>query len=164
MADFDDFDGFTDLLDHPMYVVTTAADGEVAGCLVGFASQSSLDPPRFVVWLSKANHTYPVARRASHLAVHLLRREQRGLAELFGGETGDRIDKFADVDFSPGPGGVPVLADVAAWFAGRIERHADWGDHVGFLLAPVDGGATATGAVPLVRMSDVRDLPPGHPA
>jgi flavin reductase (DIM6/NTAB) family NADH-FMN oxidoreductase RutF len=160
----DDFDRFTDLLDHPMYVVTTAADGELSGCLVGFASQSSLDPPRFVVWLSKANHTYPVARRASHLAVHLLRREQRDLAELFGGETGDRVDKFARVDWSPGHGGVPVLADVPAWFVGHIERHADWGDHVGFLLSPVDGDATATASASLVRMSDVRDLAPGHPA
>ena len=42
-------------LDYPMIVVTTASAGERAGCLVGFHTQSSIDPERFAVWLSKAN-------------------------------------------------------------------------------------------------------------
>lgn len=159
-----DMDGFTDLLDYPMYVVTAAAFGERSGCLVGFASQCSLDPPRFVVWLSKANHTYPVAERASFLAVHLLGRHQIDLAELFGGETGDRVDKFDEVRWSPSHGGVPVLADVPAWFVGRIGQRADWGDHVGFLLSPVEGDAGTMPPGPLLRLSDVSDTKPGHPA
>lgn len=157
--------GFTDLLDYPVYVVTAAADGEQSGCLVGFASQCALSPPRFVVWLSTINHTYRVARRASLLAVHLLRRDQYPLARLFGGESGDRTDKFGRVDWRPGPGGAPVLADSCAWFVGRVERHAEWGDHVGFLLSPVAGGV-ADGAGPrgsVLRLSDVLDFTPGHP-
>lgn len=46
-----DVDPFN-LLDHPMYVVTAEADGERAGCLVGYASQCSIQPARFMVWLS----------------------------------------------------------------------------------------------------------------
>lgn len=80
-----DLDGFTDALDYPVYVVTAVADAERAGCLVGFASQCSIDPPRFMVWLSKANRTYRVACRASHLGVHGLRGDQTEAAELFGG-------------------------------------------------------------------------------
>ncbi|MEV7406075.1 flavin reductase family protein [Streptomyces sp. NPDC091267] len=160
-----DIDGFTDLLDYPMYVVTTVADGERSGCLVGFASQCSLDPLRFAVWLSKANHTYPLAERASFLAVHLLGRHQGDLAALFGGETGDRIDKFAEVRWSPGPGDVPVLADALAWFVGRIEQRTEWGDHVGFLLSPVESDAVTPASTGLpLRLSDVRDVTPGHPA
>ncbi|HET6856973.1 MAG TPA: flavin reductase, partial [Streptomyces sp.] len=83
-----DLDGFIERLDYPVYVVTAAAAGEQAGCLVGFASQCSIDPVRFTVWLSKANRTLRVARAATHLAVHLLGREQLALAELFGGECG----------------------------------------------------------------------------
>ena len=53
-----------------LVIVTTAAGGERAGCLVGFHAQSSMDPQRYCVWLSKANHTARVAQRADYLAVH----------------------------------------------------------------------------------------------
>jgi flavin reductase (DIM6/NTAB) family NADH-FMN oxidoreductase RutF len=157
-------DGFVDLLDPPVYVVTATADGERAGCLVGFASQCSLSPVRFAVWLSKVNHTYRVACRATFLGVHLLGREQHGLARLFGSETGDRVDKFTRARWAPGSEGVPVLDDACAWFVGRIEDRADWGDHVGFALTPVDGGARPLPRGSVLTLRDVIDLNPGHPA
>lgn len=161
-------DGFTEALDYPMYVVTAAtADGERAGCLVGFASPCSIHPPRFMAWLSTANHTYRVACRASHLAVHVLRDDQEETAALFGGRTGDDTDKFARVDWRPGEGGAPVLADCRAWLVGEIRERVGGGDHVGFLLAPVEqsppGPSDPSGA-PLLRLGDVTDLTPGHPA
>lgn len=131
-----DLDPFTDLLDYPMYVVTAVADGERAGCLVGFASQCSIRPARFLVWLSEANRTCQVAERAERLAVHLLRRDQNRLARLFGGETGHRTDKFTHVPWHPGPGGSLILDEAPAWFVGRVESRIDGGDHVGLLLAP----------------------------
>ncbi len=155
------FDGFVSLLDPPVYVVTTAVGKRRAGCLVGFASQCSIDPPRFVVWISKANHTYELAGSADVLVVHLLPKNH-ALAELFGGQTGDEVDKFSQVPWTPGPGGAPVLTQALDWFAGRVEDHADWGDHVGYLLAPVEGG-TAPGGRPL-SLTDVADIQAGHPA
>lgn len=157
-------DGFTDVLDYPMYVVTAAADGERAGCLVGFASQCSMDPPRFLVWISTANHTHRVAHRASHLAVHALRRDQKPLAELFGERTGDDTDKFADLEWRPAEGGAPVLADACAWLVGRVLDRVDGGDHTGFLLTPVAQSPRPSTTPRLLRFSDVRDLEAGHPA
>ncbi|MEU7515461.1 flavin reductase family protein [Streptomyces sp. NPDC042898] len=157
-------DGFTDVLDYPMYAVTAAADGEQGGCLVGFASQCSIDPPRFMVWISTANRTYRVACRASHLAVHALRRDQTQVAELFGGRTGDDIDKFDRVAWRPGEGGAPVLDDSCAWLVGRVQGTVDGGDHVGFLLAPVTQSPPGPVRPPLLRFSDVAGLSPGHPA
>ena len=57
-------------LDYPMFVVTTVAadDGERSGCLVGFATQCSIHPPRWVVWLSLANHTCTVDPIAAWVA------------------------------------------------------------------------------------------------
>lgn len=136
---------------------------------MGFASQCSIHPPRFVVWLSTANHTYRVARGAPYLTVHVLRRDQDGLAELFGGETGDRVDKLARVSWRPSRHGSPVLTDVRTWFVGAVEGRIEGGDHVGFLLAPVEEGppeddGTDGSAVELLRYSDAEDIPPGHPA
>ncbi|WP_328826557.1 flavin reductase family protein [Streptomyces sp. NBC_00252] len=159
-----ELDPFTDLLDPPMYVVTTEADGERAGCLVGFGSQCSIEPARFMVWLSKANRTFRVAEHAERLTVHLLRRDQVHLARLFGGETGDHIDKFADVPWHPGPGGSPVLDEAPAWFVGRVENRIDGGDHVGFLLAPETAANTQDDTVTPLALSDALDIDPGHPA
>lgn len=158
-------DTFTDALDGPMYVVTAAFDGKQAGCLVGFASQCSIDPPRFTVWLSIANHTYRLAQEAEHLTVHLLHRDDRALAELFGGETGDRVDKFARVGWRPGEAGSPVLEQLSTWFTGRIEGRIEGGDHVGFLLAPVAVCPPyGDQSPPLLRYRELRHLDPGHPA
>jgi flavin reductase (DIM6/NTAB) family NADH-FMN oxidoreductase RutF len=159
-----DLDAFVDRMNPDMCVVTAVGGGERAGCLVGFASQCSMRPPRFVVWLSKVNHTYRVARSATHLAVHLLTPEQHALAELFGSRTGDRTDKFADVRWREGPEGAAVLEDAAGWFVGAIVLRADGGDHVGHVLDPVAvGGREGTEEGRLLRLDDAVDIPAGHP-
>jgi flavin reductase (DIM6/NTAB) family NADH-FMN oxidoreductase RutF len=152
-------------LDAAMIVVTTAAHDERSGCLVGFHGQASIDPPRYAVWLSKANHTYRVLWAAEHVAVHLLGVDDRDLAELFGTETGDEIDKFARCDWEPGPGGVPLLARCQHRFVGRRSALLDdGGDHVCLVLAPVEASTgDGSGIVPL-RLSAVVDLEPGHAA
>ena len=113
------FDAIVADIETPMYVVTTAAGAERGGCLVGFASQCSIEPPRFCVWLSKLNHTYHLAQSAATLVVHLLRHGDQDLARRFGSETGDEVDKFTDIAWHAGPGGCPVIPR-CDWFAGTI--------------------------------------------
>jgi flavin reductase (DIM6/NTAB) family NADH-FMN oxidoreductase RutF len=157
------FEKLVSLLDYPMFVVTTRADDESAGCLVGFASQVSIHPHRFLVGLSKRNHTYRVAQRADHLGVHMVPRRLVDLARLFGSETGDRTDKFARCAWHSGPHGLPILDDAAGWFAGAVLSRYDVGDHMGFVLEPVAGSAPEK-FEQLVTFADVRDLEPGHEA
>ena len=133
-------------LEYPMLVVTAAAAGRRAGCLVGFAAQCSIAPPRFVVWVSHRNHTLRVAREAGVLGVHLLSRDDRALAELFGSRCGEEVDKFAEVPWREGPDGVPLLDACPRWFVGRVLERFDSGDHDGFLLEPV-AAAPARGRV-----------------
>ena len=157
------FDDLVSLLDYPMFIVTTAAGGHRAGCLVGFTSQTSINPPRFLVGLSRKNHTFTVAQDTEHLAVHVLPRDELPLARLFGGTTGDDTDKFAQCSWHLGPAGMPILDAAAAWFVGRVQRRFDVGDHVGHLVEPVDGSAPDT-LGDLISFSDVRDVSPGHDA
>jgi flavin reductase (DIM6/NTAB) family NADH-FMN oxidoreductase RutF len=157
------FDRLAGMLDYTMFVVTTQADGERSGCLVGFATQTSMHPPRFLAGISRANHTYGVAARSEYLAVHVLERRQIGLARLFGGQTGDQIDKFDRCSWRTGPHGMPILDDAAAWFVGRTLKRVDLGDHIGYLLEP-GAGAVAEPTGGLVSFSDVADLTPGHQA
>lgn len=156
----DEFDTFVEGLDYPMFVVTTAHEGDRAGCLVGFATQASIDPPRMLVCLSTTNHTYQIARKAAALGVHILEPEQRGLAALFGAETGDDVDKFARCRWTPGAAGAPLLDDCPRRFAGRVLEQYPFGDHVGFLLDPTDLHVNDTG--PGVSFKQVEDIAPGH--
>jgi flavin reductase (DIM6/NTAB) family NADH-FMN oxidoreductase RutF len=159
-----DLDPFVAGNDYPMFVVTAVHGdtGERAGCLVGFTSQCSIDPDYFVVWLSRENHTHRIALAAPVLAVHGLDAGHRELAELFGTRTGDREDKFARCDWTPGPAGVPILSRSRAWFVGDIIERAVWGNHTGFLLAPQTVGSGTAG--PALTFSMVRDLEAAHPA
>jgi flavin reductase (DIM6/NTAB) family NADH-FMN oxidoreductase RutF len=155
-------EALTASLDYPMFVVTAAAGDDRAGCLVGFATQCSIDPARFLVCLSRKNHTCRVAAEAEVLAVHLLGRKQRGLAELFGTETGDDTDKLAQCRWTEGPEGVPLLDDCPDRFVGRVVDRFDVGDHVAHVVEVVEAEGTQAG--PLLTFQAVRDLDPGHDA
>ncbi len=148
-------------LNYPVFIVTTIAAGERDGCVVGFAMQTSIDPGRFLACLSRANRTYRIARDATALAVHAVPRERRDLVELFGGETGDEVDKFARCAWFAGPYELPILEGCPSWFAGEIRSRHDLGDHEGYLLAPVAAGH---GSGELLYFEDVKDIEPGHPA
>lgn len=166
--DTDAFDTIMSSLDSPLMVVTAVAeadgpDGERAGCLVGFHSQSSIGPGRYSVWLSKANHTYRVALRSSHLGLHYLTRDDLGLAEHFGTLTGDEVDKFDGLRVGRGPGGVPILLDCPNRIVVRRTTLLDeGGDHVCVTTEPVEAIADQS-FVPL-RLSDAGHLTPGHEA
>ena len=123
-------------LDYPMFIATVAAGGERSGCLIGFATQCSIHPPRFLAGISDKNHTYRVAREAGVMALHLVPESATELAELFGGETGDEIDKFERCAWREGPEGVPLLDDCPNRFVGRVLERVDFGDHLGFVLQP----------------------------
>jgi flavin reductase (DIM6/NTAB) family NADH-FMN oxidoreductase RutF len=156
------FHELTGELDYAMMIVTTTVGGEHSGCLVGFATQCSIDPPRFLVCLSDKNHTLGLAQRSDSLAVHFLAATDTELAELFGSQTGDEIDKFARCRWQPGPAGLPILSDCARWLAGRVVDRYTFGDHVGFVLEPFAAEHRQTGAH--FTYQRARWLEPGHPA
>src|SRR3954454_13509950 len=109
-----DFNALMSGADPSMIIVTTAAGGERGGCLVGFHTQSSIEPGRYSIWLSKANHTYRLALRATHFAVHYLTPHDLELAELFGTLSGDDVDKFEKSPVTLMAGDVPVLDGCAS--------------------------------------------------
>lgn len=156
------FDELMDQLDYSMLIVTARAGPECAGCLVGFATQCSIEPPRFLVCISERNRTFGVACRSGSLVVHFPTAVMRRLVSLFGAETGDHVDKFAAAGWHLGPRGLPVLDDCPRWFAGEILERRPMGDHTGFLLAPFAALNEAPGAGFPFR--EAKRLPPGHPA
>lgn len=148
--------------DYPIYVVGVEYGGQLAGCVAGFVTQCSIEPVRFLVCVSKANHTFEVAKSASAMSLHLLGAGQHDVAVLFGHLTGDTSDKFERIEWEPGQTGAPVLRRCAAWIEAEVLEKQDVGDHVAFLLSPVSGGpGTEPG---LLTLSQTGDITAGHPA
>ena len=155
------FGALMSALDPPLVVVTTAEAGELAGCLVGFHAQSSIQPRRYCVWLSKANHTYRVALRSSYLAIHFLAADDGDLAELFGTKSGDTVDKFAGRPAAPGPDGVPMLTQCPnRLVTRRITLLDEGGDHVSVITEPLE--VHSAGPFTPLRLSGAGHLVAGH--
>lgn len=155
-------EAFSDRSDYPLYVVTVAtAEGENSGCLAGFVTQCSITPPRFLVCLSKLNHSFFVGEQATGIALHLLGDDQTELASLFAERTGDDYDKFEHCEWHRGVSAAPVLEHCAAWLEGSILDRFSVGDHEALLMSPVTGGAGHhTG---LLTLSNAPPFRPGHP-
>lgn len=149
-------------LDYPMVVVTACFEGRKAGCLVGFSTQCSIDPFRYLVMVSKANRTFEIASQSPALAVHFLSKDQLGLAKRFGEKTGDDVDKFTGLEWHEGPHHVPILANVERWLAGPITAVLPdvMGDHQGFVIEPTkaQGGPWAG----QLGFQAVQNLDAGH--
>jgi len=158
------FESIVGRIDYPMYIVTALVGEERDGCLVGFTTQCSIHPSRFLVCMSDKNRTTRLVEhgRADAMVVHLVPEDADHIVELFGGETGDDTDKFERCEWSPGPEGIPLLADCPSWFAGRILERAPLGDHIGHVLEPFAGDdPSSAGWFPFSR---AKGMEPGHEA
>lgn len=168
MAQKTDLERFLQGLDYPLHIVTVASETETetgpasrSGCLVGFATQCSIEPPRFLVCISKINHSFELMSRARMVGVHVVDAGQRDLAELFGGKTGDDIDKFAACVWRPGPHGVPVLTGCRRRMVAEVVDRTDLGDHLGLVLAPVEMHVEEDSEQ--LQPSQISDMEAGHP-
>lgn len=158
----EELQGFVGGLDYSMVIVTTRHEEVRAGCLVGFSTQTSIDPWRMLVCMSRSNMTTRVLAQAGVLAVHRLSRDQVDLARLFGEQSGEWTDKFAHCTWRDGERGVPILTDCPAWVVGEIVSIDDVGDHAGVLIAAVAAGGTGDGEA--LTFSKLPHLEPGHEA
>ncbi len=128
-------------------IVTARAPG---GQLVGLTANSfnsvSLNPP-LVLWsLSQAASAMHAFRGGSHYAINILAADQQPLALRFAARG---VDRFADVVFSEGRCGAPLLEGcVASFECFNRSRYAE-GDHVIF-VGEVEHCSHRAGAAPLL--------------
>ena len=100
-------------------IVTTVDDGgKVWGLTATAFSSVSKSPPLCLVCVSHAADAYPAIAASRRFAVNVLSAEQEALSARFA-EHG--VDKFADVEWTPGPAtGSPLLAGALALAPGSF--------------------------------------------
>jgi len=143
----DQFRGALGMFATGVTIVTArAANGRLVGLTANSFNSVSLDPP-LVLWsLARSAASMAALSTGSHYAINILASNQKDLAERFA--TKD-VDRWADVAFTEGLGGAPVLAGVAASFECFNRSRYDEGDHVIF-VGEVERCTHSPGASPLL--------------
>jgi 3-hydroxy-9,10-secoandrosta-1,3,5(10)-triene-9,17-dione monooxygenase reductase component len=108
-------------------VITTADDEGPAGFACQAFAPLSLDPPLVLFCPQAGSRTWQRIRRTGLFCVNVLAEGHDRLSRAFGARG---PDKFADVDWSPSPAGLPVLPDTLTWADCRVEAVHPGGDHV----------------------------------
>ena len=124
-------------------VVTALGDGgRPVGLTVNSFTSVSLDPPLVLVCLDRnsASHDQVIAART--FVVNILAADQGSLAVRFAADPAG--GRFNGVGWWAGPGGVPVLAGVAAWLFCTLDDVHSAGDH-SILVAGASDGARGAG-------------------
>jgi flavin reductase (DIM6/NTAB) family NADH-FMN oxidoreductase RutF len=108
--------------------IITAPDGQ--GGMVGVTANSfasvSMDPP-LVLWsLDLSSYSLDAFTDAGHFGINVLSQQQLDMCKHFAKR---QKDKFADVDFDVGEGGVALFDGSAAKFQCRTVSMHDEGDH-----------------------------------
>ncbi|MEZ5171684.1 MAG: flavin reductase family protein [Acidimicrobiia bacterium] len=153
-------------LSYPMVAVSASSDdGERDACLVGFSTQISIQPWRYLVGLSVRNRTFQLAQRCPVVAVHFLQTGDLDLARLLGSASERDADNGKSTRletlWSEGPEGSALIDGCENWFVGRILARHPCGDHVAHVLEPVAQNVSS-GPFEQLDGSAVMDLEPGQ--
>jgi 3-hydroxy-9,10-secoandrosta-1,3,5(10)-triene-9,17-dione monooxygenase reductase component len=106
--------------------VTAAPDGEPTGLIVNSLSSVSLEPPLVSFCPSRSSLTWSRMRRTGRFGVNVLGRQHEAFARR---ATPPGADRFAGLDWSPGPGGAPLVADALVTLECEIVGEHAAGDH-----------------------------------
>lgn len=120
-------------------VTARGPDGPLGFTCQSFASLS-LDPPLVSFAPARSSTTWPRIREVGAFCVNVLADDHEQLSANF---ARSGVDKFAGVDWRPGPTGAPVLDGVSAWIDCELWNEYDGGDHTIAVGRVLDLGADA---------------------
>lgn len=126
--------------------VVTAMDGTTPrGLAVNAFASISLDPPTVMVCVQRTSSTHDCLFRAGHLAINILSTDQLDVVNRFATKSDD---KFAELDWEPGPFGSPVIARSSAQMEVEIRERLQASTHTVFVCRVVH--ATVSDRAPMI--------------
>ena len=137
-------------LSAPLAAVSTRS-GDVSNAQIAVAiTAASIVPqrPRLIVQIYHTNFTHGLISSSGVLAVNFLEASQLPLIWQLGMHSGRDGDKLADVGYSPGATGSPILDGCFGFLDCRVVNAMDGGDMTAFLVevvaAQTNGGDRMT--------------------
>jgi flavin reductase (DIM6/NTAB) family NADH-FMN oxidoreductase RutF len=129
-------------------VVTTMVDDVPKGLAVNAFANISLDPPIVMVAIQRTSSTHDPLFRASHLAINILSTAQLDVVNRFATKS---ADKFAGLDWHPGPHGSPLLEGSSAQMEVEIRERLQASTHTVFVCRVL--GASVGEIAPMIYKS-----------
>jgi len=118
-------------------VTTLDSQGQPRGLTTNAVCSVSADPPMLLVCVDRTSRTLDALRHARRFVVNFM---SDGCADLCAIFASKADDKFADVAWEPGLGGLPLLVEDALAVAEcRSDQELEAGDHV-VLTGVVEAG------------------------
>ena len=124
-------------------VITAMDDDTPKGLAVNAFASISLEPPTVMVCVQRTSNTHDCLFRAEHLAINILSTAQLDVVNRFAAKSDD---KFAGLDWRPGPFGSPLIARSSAQMEVEIRERLQASTHTVFICR--------------VRHAEVTDYPP----
>ncbi|MBA2764158.1 MAG: flavin reductase family protein [Thermoleophilaceae bacterium] len=119
-------------------VTTLDEEGRPRGLTTNAVCAVSAEPPMLLVCVDRTSRTLAALRHAKRFVVNFMSESGAEVCALFASKSDD---KFAQVDWEPGLGGVPRLTgDALAYAECLTEQELEAGDHL-ILIGLVEAGS-----------------------
>ncbi len=122
-------------LTYGMYIVSTADGGRLNGQIANTVMQITSEPLCVATCLNKANLTTELIVKSGVFSVSVLEEDvPMTFIGQFGFKSGRDIDKFANVQYEPGPSGAPLIKDWSiAAFDAKVVHTLEMPSHMLFV-------------------------------
>ena len=128
-------------------VTAVTPDGAAVGLTVGTFASVSLEPPIVSLSVMHTSTSWAVVRTLETFGVSVLAGDQAETVTAF---SRTKVDRMAEVDWSPGHHGLPVVAGAVAFVACRTRDLITVGDHEVAFADVLDLEVLRPDTVPLV--------------
>lgn len=108
-------------------VTAVGADGRPSGMTVNSYTSVSLDPPLVLFCVRPLSRVWFDIEASGSFVVNVLALDQEEVSRIFSSRA---EDKFAEVGYSVGSGGAPIIDGVIAWLDCTLEHQWSAGDHL----------------------------------
>ncbi|HEY0756033.1 MAG TPA: flavin reductase family protein [Ktedonobacteraceae bacterium] len=137
---------------YGLYVISCKNEDEVNAFTANWLSQVSFEPPLIVVSIENKTKSLPMILRSRAFVVNVLRSDDqdeqkpnRALAGALGKSALKVDDKLANIEYTPGPGGAPILDAALAWVSCEVRHTIEAGDSTLVVGEVVDLAMLGTG-------------------
>ncbi len=135
---------------HGLYILTAMSSDRLNGQCLDALMQVTNAPPRIAIGVGKQSLTHEMIAETGQFVVNVLDREDQRCPEMvkhFGFQSGHSVNKFADIPYTVGKNGVPILPNAKAFYECRVlsQMTLDLGTHSLFVAAVERAGTREEG-------------------
>ena len=147
------------LVDHEIFLITTAYENERSGFIATWVMPASIQKgtPRIALMSSPLNYSHSLIEKSKKMVIHLLSRPQAPLLEKFGIISGKDHDKFQGVPLDL-IHQIPVIQGTCGWARTQVDNIFDIGERC-IVIANVLEQRTYPERTPLRKKAAFADLP-----